>query len=135
VTFDITKEREGVADDFWVKIESSGETKVDVACSDAFDVLSIKQGSEMTQDRNYKVGEKKRIPISLELDGEDNLAKDCEKLYYLSVSVIYPGEDQRKVEIASERPMDKICLTYDGSYEFSGKWNYENMQEYKDEIK
>jgi hypothetical protein len=46
------------------------------------------QGSEMTGDRSYKVGEKKTIPISLALEGEDMIADECTSLYYLSLNVL-----------------------------------------------
>ena len=91
ITFDRTQDWNTMEDDFWVKVESSGETKVDVACKDAFNNLAVKQGTEMNQDRTYKVGEFKAIPISLELDGEDALAEECQDLYYLSLNVRMPA--------------------------------------------
>jgi hypothetical protein len=47
-----------------------------------------------------------------------------------------PGDAGRKEEIANERGENKICYNdAHQEYEFSGEWNWENMHEYKDEIK
>ncbi len=111
---------------------SSGESKVDLTCSDAFDALAIKTGTAMTVGRTSKVGTKKIIPISMEIDGAESIPDGCGDLYFLSLSVVLASG--RKHELWSEEEVG-VCFDYNYNYIFSGDWNWNNYYEYTREIK
>jgi hypothetical protein len=85
ITYDVSKEWETYEEDYFsIKVVSSYETKTELACANW--PLSIKANTEMSGTRSYSVGQMKRIPISIELEGEADVAKDCKGLYYWALS-------------------------------------------------